>query len=201
MKTSEIYINPSSDLFVQSYAHHFDLVQQEIQLSTGLTLKISYDDAACDIGVFDGATLVSYVSLHHTGEYWQVHMQCTDLVHRGQGYIRTSIETAIQMYGCVISDLAQTPEALFTWRALILRPNLYTYYLLNLDTQQKTRFTILNADIQPNPWDETDSTVILACDRQLTETGIRRMSVRHNLDQQLGRRDRWLGPGFTEFNP
>ena len=186
---------------MQSYAHHFDLVQQEIQLSTGLTLKISHDDAACDMGVFDGATLVSYVSLHHTGEYWQVDMQCTDLLHRGQGYIRTSIETAIQMYGCVISDLAHTSEALRTWRALILRPNLYTYYLLNLDTHDKTPFTIRNTDIQPNPWDETDSTVILACDRVQTESAILRMSVRQSLDKLLGRPDRWLGPGFTEFNP
>jgi hypothetical protein len=198
---SEIYTNSRRDLFVQSYAHHFDLVQQEIQLSTGLTLKISPDNAACDLGVFDGATLVSYVSLHHTGEYWQVHMQCTDLVHRGQGYIRTSIESAIQMYGCVISDIAQTAEAQRTWRALILRPNLYTYYLLNLDTHDKTPLTILNSDIQPNPWDETDLTVILACDRVHTESALQRMNVRQNLDQQLGRRDRWLGPGFTEFNP
>lgn len=198
---SEIYTNSSRALFVQSYAHHFELVQQEIQLRTGLTLKISHDDMSCNLGVFDGATLVSYVSLHHTGEYWQVDMQCTDLVHRGQGYIRTSIETAIQMYGCVISDLAHTSGALRTWRALILRPNLYTYYLLNLDTNQKTPFTIQNPDIQPSPWDESDTTVILACDRVQTESAIRRMTLRQNLDQQLGRRDRWLGLGFTEFNP
>jgi len=201
MKISEIYTNPSRDEFVQSYAHHFDLVHQEIPLSTGLTLKISHDDDACDLGVFDGATLVSYVSLYHTGKYWQVVMQCTDLVHRGQGYIRTSIETAIKMYGCVISDLAQTPEAQRTWRALILRPNLFKYYHLNLDTNHKTAFTIQNGDIQPNPWDESDTTVILACDRVQTESALQRMSVRQTWDRLQGRRDRWLGPGFTEFNP
>lgn len=201
MKISEIYTNPSRDEFVQSYAHHFYLVQQEIQLSTGLTLKTSANETSCNLGVFDGATLVSYVSLHKTPEYWQVDMQCTDLDHRGQGYIRKSIETAIKMYGCVISDLAQTPEAQRTWRALILRPNLFKYYHLNLDTDHKTAFTIKNGDIQPNPWDESDTTVILACDRVQTESALHRMNVRQTWDRLQGRRDRWLGPGFTEFNP
>lgn len=201
MKISEIYTNPSRDEFVQSYARHFDLVQQEIPLSTGLTLKMSHDDTSCDLGVFDGATLVSYVSLHKTPAYWQVDMQCTDLDHRGQGYIRKSIETAIQMYGGVISDLAQTPEAQRTWRALILRPNLFKYYLLNLDTNQKTLFTIQNTDISPNPWDETESTVILACDRNLSEASQVRINARHKMDAHRNRPDRWLGDRFTEYNP
>jgi hypothetical protein len=201
MLISEIYTNPSRDEFMHSYAHHFHLVHQTIPLSTGLSLKISQDQDECHLGVFDGVTLVSYVSLHKAAEYWQVDMQCTDLVHRGQGYIRKSIETAIRMYGCVISDVAQTPEAQCTWCALILRPNLYSYYHLNLDTHQKTPFTIQNGDIQPNPWDETDTKVILACDRVQTESAIKRMSERQQRDQQLGRRDRWLGPGFTEYNP
>jgi len=156
-------------------------------------LVIQDDDQMCH--------LVSYVSLHNTGEYWQVDMQCTLLEYRGQGYVRKSIETAIQKYGCVISDVGQTEEAQRTWSALIRRPNLFHYYWLNLDTHSQVKIRIENGEITPTPWDETDATVILACDRVQMESAILRMSVRQNLDQLLGRHDRWLGPGFTEFNP
>lgn len=186
---------------MQIYAKYFGNMQQSTLLSTGLRLVVEDDDQMCHLGTFDGDHLVSYVSLHNAGEYWQVDMQCTDHEYRGQGYVRKSIETAITKYGCIISDNVQTAESQRTWRALIMRPNLYTYYLFNLDTHDKTPFTVLNANIQPNPWDESDLTVILACDRQLTECAIQRMIVRQKLDQQLGRRDRWLGPEFTEFNP
>ena len=186
---------------MQIYAKYFEDMQQSTLLSTGLRLVVEDDDQMCHLGTFDGDHLVSYVSLHNTGEYWQVDMQCTDHEYRGQGYVRKSIETAITKYGCVISDFAQTLEAQNTWKALIRRPNLFHYYWLNLDTHSQVKIRIENGQMIPNPWDETDSTVILACDRQLTESAMQRMSVRQKLDQQLGCRDRWLGPGFTEFNP
>lgn len=186
---------------VQSYAAQFAQISQETVLSTGLRLMVSLDDYKCHLGVFDNNLLISYVSLHKREPYWQVLMQCTHADYQGQGYVRKSIETAIQMFGCVISLRAQTPEDQLTWRALILRPNLYVYYLLNLHTTERTPFRVSAKTIEPNPWDETDCTVILACDRQLTESSMRRMMIRHLIDQARGRPDRWLGPGFTEFNP
>lgn len=185
---------------VQLYVKYFPHTQGSL-LSTGLHLVVQDDHQVCHLGTFDGDHLVSYVSLHNTGEYFQVDMQCTDHDYRGQGYVRKSIETAITKYGCVISDVGQTEEAQRTWSALIRRPNLFHYYWLNLDTHSQVKIRIENGQITPNPWDETDSTVILACDRQLTESSMRRMMIRHLIDQARGRPDRWLGPGFTEFNP
>ena len=193
-------LTPSRDENVQLYVKYFPHTQGSL-LSTGLHLVIQDDDQVCHLGTFDGDHLVSYVSLHNTGEYWQVDMQCTHADYLGQGYVRNSIETAIQMFGCVISRRSQTPEDQRTWRALILRPNLYAYYLLNLRTTESTPFRVSDQTIAPNPWDQTDCTVILACDRQLTESSMRRMAIRQKIDNTLGRPDRWLGPGFTEFNP
>ena len=186
---------------VQSYASHFAQISQETVLSTGLRLVTSLDDHKCHLGVFDNNLLISYVSLHKREPYWQVLMQCTHADYQSQGYVRKSIETAIQKFGCVISLRAQTPEDQRTWRALILRPNLYVYYLLNLRTTERTPFRMSAQTIEPNPWDQTESTVILACDRQLTESSLHRMMIRQQIDQARGRSDRWLGPGFTEFNP
>jgi hypothetical protein len=184
----------------QIYAKYFTRTQGSL-LSTGLHLVVQDDDQVCHLGTFDGDNLVSYVSLHNTGEYWQVHMQCTLLEYRGQGYVRKSIEIAIQKYGCVISDVGQTQEAQRTWSALIRRPNLFHYYWLNLGTKSQVKIRVENGQITPNPWDETDATVILACDRQFSESALQRMRARQEIDQARGRPDRWLGPGFTEFNP
>ncbi len=186
---------------VQAYATQFAQISQETVLSTGLRLVISLDDHECHLGVFDNNLLISYVSLHKHDPYWQVVVYCTHADYLGQGYVRKSIETAIQMFGCVISDVGQTEEVQLTWGALIRRPNLFHYYWLNLDNKSQVKIRVENGQITPNPWDETDSTVILACDRQLTESSMRRMAIRHLIDQARGRPDRWLGPGFTEFNP
>lgn len=112
------------------------------------------------MGVFDHENLVSYVNLNLLDEYWQVHMQCTDHVYRGQGYIRKCIEFSIDKYKCIMSDQAQTPEAQRTWSALITRPNLYHYSWFDRASNTRQKFQVQGDQISPDPWDESVDVVI-----------------------------------------
>ncbi|CAB4122416.1 NAT_SF domain containing protein [uncultured Caudovirales phage] len=200
MRIREIYTNPSRDEYPENYHHYFVNVNHQELLRTGLTLKVAKENESTHIGVFHDDDIVSYVGLHKEGPYNQIDMQCSRREYRGQGYIRKCIEYAINHFAPVISDVGQTQDAQQVWMALIQRPNILDYFWLNLDTNQQVPIKWGNGPT-PNPWDETDEVVILALPRQ-TSAFIKEMREnRMVIDMKRNRRDPWLGPGFTEFNP
>ena len=201
MHIHEIYINPSREEYPENYLHYFVNVSHQETLSTGLTMKVSTGDSMIHIGIFDKDAIVSYVGLHQAGIYNQVDMQCTINKYRGQGYIRKCIEYAITHFSPVISDVGQTTEAKETWMALIQRPHLHGYYWLNLETQKKEPIKWGHDGPTPNPWDDTDSVVILALPQQTSSAILEMRAQRAAFDSARGRRDPWLGREFTEFNP
>lgn len=202
MKLNEIYINPPRYEYPESYQWHFDKIDHEEILRTGLILKAVFNSDLAHIGVFDKDIMISYVGLHLTDHnLWQVDMQCTDVAYRSQGYIRRSIEYAVKKYGCVISDQGYTLEAQRTWTALIKYPNLYHYYYYNTLSKEKIPIKYVNDKVEPDPWNQDENIVIMVCNRTLSSESIKSIALREQWEIKMGRRDRWIGPDFTDFNP
>ena len=67
--------------------------------------------------------------------------------------------------------------------------------------QDITPLIINNGTATPNPWDETEDTVILATAKPLSDKLKQLIQERRELDLSRRRRDPWLGSGFREFNP
>jgi len=201
MKIAEIYTNPSRDESVQDFARHFSRPQQQRQLSNGFDNLAQLEEELCHLGVFEGGRLISYLSLHRTDNFWQVDMQCTERDRRGQGFVRANIEWAIDLFGCIISDSAQTAEAQQVWTALIKHPNLYHYSCYELDSGLQQPLVWKQGAVEPNPWDQTEHTVILACSRTVSTASTARLEERIKFEIRNSRKSRWIGQGFTEFNP
>jgi len=202
MKINEIYTNPPREEYPASYQWHFFKINYEETLRTGLILKAVFEFDLAHIGVFDKDTIISYVGLHKLeNNLWQVDMQCTDVEYRNQGYIRRSIEFAVKKYGCIISDQGHTSDAQRTWTALIKYPNLYHYYYYNIISKEKIPLKYVNDKIEPNPWNQSDDVVIMVCNRKLSLESIKHLAVREQWEIKMNRRDRWIGPGFIDFNP
>lgn len=202
MKINEIYINPSRDEYPESYQHYFQNVNHEEQLSTGLILKVSIIDTCVHIGIFNEDKIVTYVSLHKEGEYYQIDMQCSAPEYRGQGYVRKCFEYAFYHFSPVISDVGQTTEAKQVWEALIKRPHTISYYWLNLTTDESLpiKWDPQTNTPNQNPLNDTDETVILAIPQNVSQK-IQEMRLRRSQLDLCRGRDSWLGKGFTELNP
>jgi hypothetical protein len=202
MKIDEIYTLPARDENPESFHWHFDPIDYEETLRTGLKFIVTHKNNETHIGVRDQNLLISYVGLHKTdGDLWQVDMQCTSIEYRNQGYIRRSIEYAIQKYGCILSDQGQTLYAQRTWTALVKNPNLFHYYFYNMNSKEQIPLFCINGKLEPNPFNQPPDTVILACNRTLSEQELILIKNRELWEIKMGRRDRWLGPGFLEPNP
>lgn len=202
MKPDEIYTLPSRYEYPETYQWHFSKIDHEEILRTGLIFKVVFESDQTHIGVFDPTTIISYVGLHKIDDnLWQVGMQCTDAAYRSQGYIRRSIEYAIKKYGCVLSDQDQTLDAHQTWTALIKHPNLYHYYSYNMISKEKIPLKYINGKVEPDPFNQDPNIVIMACDRNLSEESQKQLDLREQWEIKMKRRDKWLGPDFTEFNP
>lgn len=203
MKISEIQIVPDREEYPESYKYHFYKTNNQKKLSTGLDFKINKDNYNLHLGVFDKDKIVAYVSLHKENQYWQVDMQSTDIEYRNQGYVRYCIEYAIHNYYPVISDVNQTNLSKKVWTALIEFPHGITYSYLNLENGkniaiQKDKQT---NDYIPNPWDDTDHTVILATPKPVDKKILEMREKREQWNRKNNRRDPWLGQGFIDYNP
>lgn len=204
MHINEIVNLSSRDEDTSKFAIHFNQKSKKILMPNDMFLRIEADNIHLYLGVFDNSDIIAFVGLHKEGEHYQVDITSTLPKFRGQGFIRHCLEYAIHNFGPIISDWQQTPDAREVWSALIRRPNTVEYYYYNLQSQTKERIkwdTQTNKPV-PDPWEEDVSyIVILATKKHLNEFSIKQRLARIEWNRANGRRDPWLGEGFTEFNP